>query len=303
MQLYHARSALSTAPFFRWSPYATLGVMAEQKKDDISLRFGYWFAVHRDQLRTWWAITILVCDAIFLAYFIVVFATYSFGTTKVVHSISAMAQPLVSPTLKKVIAPAKLATGTAVVLNRGNGRYDFVAPVTNPNAHWAAVQVRYHFTYGETTRDDITTLWPDSESFLTQANVALRVPESGATPSVTITDVRWQRPVDFQRYTGEVAFPVRAVSVQPITGLASGVAATRLTATVQNKSVYSFRSVRFGVIMKAEGAIVAVSDVIVERFKPLEERQIEVSWLSALPTSSEATIFPILDLTDKDSYL
>ncbi|MFH0829015.1 MAG: hypothetical protein V1907_02455 [Candidatus Kerfeldbacteria bacterium] len=276
--------------------------MAEQK-DDISLRLGYWLAVHRDQLRTWWAIAILVCDALLLVYFFVVFATYSFGMTKTVQGIGAMAQPLVSPALKKIIAPVNLVTGTAVVLNRGNGRYDFVAPVTNSNEHWAAVQVRYHFTYGETTRDDITTLWPGSESFLTQANVALKVPETGATPSVTIIDVQWQRPDDLQRYTSDVSFPVSNVSIRPITGLASDVTATRLTATVQNKSVYSFRSVRFGVILKAEGAVVAVSDVIVERFKPLEERTIEVSWLSTLPTSSEATIFPILDLTDKDSYL
>lgn len=276
--------------------------MAEQK-DDISLRFGYWFAVHRDQLRTWWAIAILVGDALLLVYFFVVFASYSFGTTKTVQGISAMATPLVSAALKQAISPSNLATGTVAVLNRGSGRYDFVVPVTNPDTHWAAVRVRYYFTYGESTREDITTIWPGAETYITQTNVALKVPDAGVQPSITITDVRWQRPPDLQRYVSEVSFPVSNVAITPITGLASDVSATRLTATIQNKSVYSFRSVRFGVIVMAEGAVVAVSDIIIERFKPLEERPVEVSWLSILPISSEATMFPILDLTDPDSYL
>src|SRR5512142_2924629 len=59
-------------PFSRRRRYATLVVMADQN-GDISLKFGYWFAVHRDQLRTWWAISIIAVDVLLLAVFAVSF--------------------------------------------------------------------------------------------------------------------------------------------------------------------------------------------------------------------------------------
>lgn len=276
--------------------------MAEEK-DDISLKFGYWIAIHRDQLRTWWAMSILVVDVLLLVAFAITFTSYSFSTVRTVHGISEMAQPLVSTQLQNALAPKKLITEDATVLDRGNGRYDFVAAVTNPNPLWAAVQVTFHFTYGsETSRDEKTTLWPGMSAYLMQMNVAMTPPASGTAAKVDIVDVRWMHPDNPALFTSDVAFPASDVTITPVTGLASGVVGTRLSAVVTNQSVYSFRSVRFGIILKSGGTIIAAGDVLAEHLLPLEKRTIEASWLLTLPTNAEATVFPILNLLDTGSY-
>ncbi len=274
-----------------------------QQKDDFSLKFGYWFAVHRDQLRTWWAMSILVVDVLLLAVFAVMFTSYSFSTVRTVRGISEMSVPLVPAQLQSALAPKVLMTDDATVLDRGSGRYDFVAPVTNPNPLWAAVQVTYHFTYGnQKSRDEKTTLWPGASAYLTQMNVAMTAPAIGTTPRVEIVDVRWTHPNDLSMFTGGVQFPMTKVTIAPVTGLAAGVVGTRVAATVTNQSVYTFKSVRFGIIVKSGGTIVAVGDVLIEGFKALEARTLEASWLQALPPNADVTIFPILNLLDAGSF-
>ncbi len=282
--------------------YATLEYMAEEK-DAFSLKFGYWFAVHRDQLRTWWAMSILVADVLLLIVFVVMFTTYSFSTMRTVSGISRMAEPLVSPQLQNALAPKDLVTEDAVALDRGNGRYDFIVPVTNPNPLWAAVEVTFHFTYGsETSRDERSTLWPAAESYLTQMNVAMAAPSAATVPQVVIVDVAWAHPSDLSMFTGGVVFPLSDVSIRPVTGLAAGVVGTRFTASVTNRSVYAFTSVRFVIVMKRGGTIAAIGDVLVERFKALETRTIEASWLQSLPSNAEVTVTPVLDLLDAASF-
>ncbi len=274
-----------------------------EKKDDFSLKFGYWLAIHRDQLRTWWVSLILAAAAALIAYFFIVFVTFSFSSSKIVHGIRTMAQPLVTLSLRKTLSPTPLVTGQVTAIPRGSGRYDLVAKVSNANKHWAAVSVTFRFTSGSSsTKNERTTLWPAFDGYLVQTNVALNVPPSGSSYSVEVIDVDWRRPRDLGLYDG-ISFPVSDVSIRPITGLASAAAATRLSATVENKSVYSFRSVRFNIVASIGGTVAAVNDVIVDSFKPLEKRPVEVTWLMTVPASSDVTFVPALDLQDPQSFL
>jgi hypothetical protein len=231
------------------------------------------------------------------------FTTYSFSTTRTVRDVSAMAEPLVSPQLQAAVAPKNLVVEDATALDRGNGRYDFIAPVVNPNPLWAAVQVTFHFTYGnETSRDERSTIWPGASSYLTQMNMAMGAQQAGTTPEAVIVDVRWAHPLDLSMFTGGVAFPVSNISIKPVAGLAAGVTGTRLSATVTNKSVYAFKSVRFVIVLKTGGTIVAIGDVLVERLAALEARPIEASWLQSVPSNAEVEAFPVLNLLDPASF-
>lgn len=274
-----------------------------EKKDDFSLKFGYWLAIHRDQLRTWWVSMILAVAALCLAYFFVVFVSFSFSSSRIVHGIRLMAQPLVAPLLRQTLSPKPLVAEQVTAIARDGGRYDLVAKVSNANKTWAAVSVTFHFTNGTTeTKNERTTIWPSSDGYLLQTNVGLSAPPQGSSYSVAITDVAWRRPKDLALYNG-ISFPVSDVSIVPITGLASGAAATRLSATVENKSVYSFRSIRFIIVVKIGDSIAAVNDVIVEKMKPLEKRPVEVTWLTTVQASSDVIFVPVLDLQNQESFL
>lgn len=273
-----------------------------QQTDDFSLRLGYWTAQHRDQLRTWWAITIMLVDVSLLVYFVFTFATYSFSTVKTVRQVRTMASSFITPASRAVIAPLPLKIDEATVINRGSGRYDLIAPVTNPNRHLTAVDVSFSFKYGEKTRVEHTTIWPGADSFLYQTNVPISALPVGGVPTVEILDVRWQRPDNFKLYTGEVQFPVSNAQVRPVTGLTNA-SGTRFTATVKNQSVFTFKSLRLGVVLNVGGKPVAVGEVTVEKFKFQEERPIEASWLREIPTTTDVTVFPILNLMDSENIL
>lgn len=299
--LYHADRGLSTEDFLGAGWCATLRVMASQN-EDFSLKFGYWFAVHRDQLRTWWAISILVVDVLLLVVFAVTFTSYSFSTAKTVHGVSQMATPLVSSTLQSALTPVKLTVETAVAIDRGSGRYDFVAPVSNTNQLWAAVQVTYHFTYGaQTSRDEKTILWPGMNAYLTEMNVALNTPASGDSVRAVVTDVRWIHPTD-PTLAKSITFPMSGSVIAPVAGTSGTTVGTRLSASLKNNSVYGFKSVRFIIIVKTGGTVIGVGDTIVEHFRPLESRPIEVTWLQSLPATAEAIAFPVLNIFDRGSF-
>lgn len=270
--------------------------------DDLSLRLGYWTAQHRDQLRTWWAITIMLIDVSLLVYFVVTFASYSLSTMRTVRQVRTMADSFITPASRSVIAPLPLRVDDVTVIERGAGRYDFVASVTNPNRRLAAAEVTFKFSYGDNVRVEHTTIWPGAESYLYQLNVPVTSPPAGELPKAEILDVRWQRPDNFKLYSGEVQFPVTNAQVRPVTGLTKAVG-TRFTATVKNQSVFTIKSLRLGVVLKTGGRPIAVGEVTVEKFKFQEERPIEVSWLRDIPATTDVTVFPIVDLMDGENVL
>lgn len=274
--------------------------MATQK-DPISLRIGYWLAVHRDRLRTWWAISIIAADLVLIAIFAYTFAGYSFSTVKTVRTVAAMGTPLVSPAVRQKLDPKELVTGEVAALARGKQRYDLVVPVENANPQWSAVQIRYRFSFGQDTREERASLWPGQKSFLTQLNVAGPADNSQAKAEVQILGVSWLRPQTLDRYHN-VSFDVTSEKLVPVAGLASGVSATRYTATLKNNSVYTFARTRFGVVLKNGTAIVAAGEVVLPRFPTFAELPIEVTWLQALPLAVQATVFPVFDLLDAGSY-
>ncbi|MBI4089940.1 MAG: hypothetical protein HY421_00890 [Candidatus Kerfeldbacteria bacterium] len=272
-----------------------------QVKDSLSLRFGYWVAVHRDQLRTWWAISIIAIDIVLLLYFVAAFTRFSFTTVRTVTYVGELAAPLVSPAVRSALSPRDLEIGRATALERGVGRYDLAAPVTNPNASWLAAEVRYRFSYGQATREEKTVVWPGSQSYLAQLNVALPPPPAGSAPQAEVVSVQWQRPDTPDRFSG-VSFPVSNVVLRSVATV-SGSPATRLTATVRNSSVYGFRLVRLTVILRQGSTTVAVGEAVFERLTSLEERPVEVTWLSSLPLNAEAAFYPTVNLLDQSNFL
>lgn len=276
--------------------------MAQVQKDPLSLRLGYWVAVHGAQLRTWWAISIIVADIALIGVFAVTFAGYSFSTLRTVRGVAAMSETLVGPDLRQRLTPTELVTGDAVALPRGEGRYDLVVPVSNPNTAWAATQIRYNFTFGAETREETVSLWPGQEGYLMQLNVAGPTDPDNAPLTANLNHVSWQRPESLKIFQ-DVKFPLTEGKLSPVTGLTSGGSATRYSAKVKNDSVYGFKKVRFGIVLKNGSALIAANETVIANFPSFDERLLEATWLRGLPLAAEAVVFPIVDLLDPATFL
>lgn len=275
--------------------------MARQQ-DDISLRLGYWFAVHRDQLRTWWSVSILSFDLLVLGFFVMNFTSYSLATVKTVSSVYEMSAPLVGPELRRYLTPQPLQIGEAVAVALGGDRFDLIAPIRNLNSSLAAVKISYHFSDGVETSDEITLLMPAAAGFLTQFNVTLSPGASRDAVRAVVTNIEWLRPPNTQMLE-DVQFKVNDAALRSVTGLTGGRTATRMSATVKNASVYSFKRVRFVVVLRHQARIIEAGDAIVENFRTFEDRQIEVNWLQSLPLSAEVIVVPEVNIFDRSSFL
>lgn len=274
-----------------------------QPSDPLSLRIGYWMAVHRTQLKTWWAISIILIDLALIGIFFVMFTAYSFSTTKIVRDIAAMSTPLVSSELRTKIAPVEIEFGDGVALSRSPGRYDLTVPVKNPNPQFVATEARFAFTFGPDRREASIILWPSEEAYVAALNVPGPTGGKITPPKVELVHVSWQRPERLKLFTDDIHFELTETSVKPVTGLTTGGVATRFSSKLKNSSIYGFRSVRFGVVLRDGSAVVAVGDVTVENLKSFETREIDFTWLQALPTSASPTVFPIVNLLDPGIYL
>lgn len=264
-----------------------------QRSDDLWLRIGYWLAVHRDQLRTWWGITIIVADLAFLGAFVFLFARYSLSTGATIRGVARMADPLVTPSLRSQIAPQPLELGSAIVLPQPLKRFDLAATVKNPNPTWFAVEVRYRFHLGSlATREERMTVWPGGEAFLIQRNVVAEGFDPASPVTVELLDVRWERPQDLA--LAEVRLTLESPTLVPTTGLSTG-AGTRLNATLRNGSVDAFRDVQVGVIVRSSGVVTAVGVVQADALGALGQVPIELIWGRVLSPASTVTVFPLFN--------
>ncbi|MBI5405239.1 MAG: hypothetical protein HY976_03355, partial [Candidatus Kerfeldbacteria bacterium] len=182
------------------------------------------------------------------------------------------------------------------------GRYDLVVPVSNPNTAWAVTQIRYNFTFGAETREETVSLWPGQEGYLMQLNVAGPTDPDNAPLTANLNHVSWQRPESLKIFQ-DVKFPLTEGKLSPVTGLTSGGSATRYSAKVKNDSVYGFKKVRFGIVLKNGSALIAANETVIANFPSFDERLLEATWLRGLPLAAEAVVFPIVDLLDPATFL
>lgn len=271
-----------------------------QRSDDLVLRISYWLAVHRDQLRTWWAISILSVDVILLIVFVVSFAAYSFGTPSTVRSVAAMSATLVPPQVRLRISPAPLEVGSPVAIAVGTDKYDLAAPVKNPNEHFLAREVRFRFRLGDEVREGTTTVWPGQQSYFLVANAVVRQAVN-RKPEFEVLDVVWQRPEDRTIFSA-LPFTDREFSLNPVAGLPGGLG-TKFSVQLKNSSVYNLRQATFLVAVERQGVPVAVGNVQLESFLSFQERLVEYTWQLPVPVDGTSRIIPTFNPLVPNAFL
>lgn len=180
-------------------------------------------------------------------------------------------------------APAvlPLQAGPAQVLAQGQGTYDVVASIVNPNTAYGASRLAYQFVLKDAAGATLLMLPGTSYILPGQSRwiirTAVKVPGDVASAELALGDVQWQKAdaTDFK-----VDFPVRreayATSPHP-----------NYEGVLFNNSDFDFERVDVAVVLTdAEDRIVGVNTTAIATFLSHTERAFTTVWTAPLPAAA-----------------
>ncbi len=248
---------------------------------------------HREQLRKWWVLALLGFIGFSLIWTIGFFALFFSRQSADAQLVAGRASDLSALQVPSSALPQALETSDVTVIQRSSTSVDLVDFLTNPNTAWGAAEVTYHFTVNGQDQPSNTTFVniATQDRPLIASNVPLEKSQ-GATASLTIDEVNWQR-------VAAAALPKPAFAVESIQLSSTNVTLsgqTFLTINVQakvtNRSVYNFLRVTVPIVLKQSGKIVAVDELPLDRWPTLSQKTINHTWAYPVGAATEAVILP-----------
>ncbi|MBI2984725.1 MAG: hypothetical protein HYY50_03825 [Candidatus Kerfeldbacteria bacterium] len=270
-------------------------------RGDFQLALGYWIVSHKAQLRTWWVIVLLAFMGLSLVWAIIFFFFFFLTQPRFDNLVGRAAASLADLQPSSAVQPQPLVVGPVAIIGPHDGSVDLVAMVNNPNHGWGAKEVIAQFTLGGEALE-IQRLWlnPGSERPVMQLNVSVGQSAPGSA-TLQVTDVIWARAASAA--VPPPSFTVEQVTLTPTTVTIGSqrVLTVNLTATVTNRSVYSFLKVRVPVVIKAGPEIVAVDELVLDRWPTLTTKTINRTWQYPVATASQAVVSPQINQFDRDN--
>lgn len=199
-------------------------------------------------------------------------------------------------------APLELDLGQAKALTLGQGIYNLVATIKNPNPDWLVSSLEYRFVVnGEELPIRTSFLNASDQHLLLQAGY--RADSAIGSVNVKISQVHWQRLSDS---VPQVAWEISDLKYQPASSVVVAGQTVQLPAQVtwqaKNKSLFNFWEVGWQVALYENDNIIGVAEVNERDFESLESRTIEATWTYSLPRATRTEVWPILNALDKNNY-
>lgn len=181
--------------------------------------------------------------------------------------------------------PTTLNVHDLTIIRRDAQHVDVVGFLKNTNADWGAAKVQYTFVLGSTSTSTQTT-WvnPGEDRPVMVQNIALA---ADVQPTLSAVVAEWSRSTSrtpLPSFTIET--PTWSGTQVPIRGASIDTIAVQ--AAVRNESVYNYYQVRVPIIVRSSQGIVAVEELVIDRWKSRETKKIGTSW--TYPISSVSTV-------------
>ena len=172
----------------------------------------------------------------------------------------------------------------------GNNRYDFVAPIANPNLNRGVIKLVYQFAAGSYVTPTATAvLLPAEHNYLISlANVS---PTRLNNASLKIISQTWESLWAKANYPQPVAVVSSIASFND-----SKFSRLAVDFKAENLSSNNFWEADFNVILFSNNRIVGANRLTLERFLSGETREAEVNWYDPLPRISKVEVAPMIDV-------
>lgn len=282
----------------------------EVKETEKFYKRSLWWIAHRDDLKKIGLGLWIALDA-----FLVTFAVWMVVDTFLIQyeAERGLLRSLLveNPNTLYATSQAEAATplvegGAPAVIAAGEGTYDFVGSLTNPNDDWWA-EVVYQFTYGAdaSTDQSVALVYPRETTPVLSLGAMIARPSNA---KLRVLHVRWHR-VDphaisdfvvwkrerLDMKVSDAAFiPLSSEGREPL---------GRVSFTVANQSAFGYWSAPFAVLLKRGSAVVGAGATTLEVFETGETRRVDLTWFGAVPGIDAIDVVPLVNIFDASNYL
>ena len=185
----------------------------------------------------------------------------------------------------------------------GNGKYDVLARVYNPND----VEGASSFTYTAVLKDSggnvlaarsgKSYILPQENKYILELNLATAVPP--ATAAFTVDNVEWAR------FSGYQEKPAVNIYQKSYSEISSGAGFGEVKGLLMNESSYDFRSIIVKVILRdSVGSPLAFNSTEIRTVLSSEERDFRLVWPSAFPGVVEKVEMEVdADVYHSDNFI
>jgi len=283
----------------------------EGQLSEDRLKWGYWWVTHKVQVRQWFIVFMVLLDTVLVGYAGYGFVDWFFlsGARERAAIGQMVKNPIDYAFFRNSAKPVALGVEDTLILQSGDGVFDFSSKVINDNTKWwADFNYRYVLNEDQNSSPKMTYgfVLPGDSTYLSTLGW-----KAGSTPSVRleISNMQWHRVsphVTFPTYESWKAEHLNLViepePFRPALG-SDPLHVSKAVFKVTNDSAYGYRTARFFVMLLSDTAVVGVNDVTIGRLLAGESKSVEVSWLTDLPTVTNVEIMPIINLMDPKIFV
>jgi len=285
--------------------YQDLGGITTKK-----LNLGLWIVSHKRQFILGVTGVLIGVSAIFYGYSIYSYIDYLyFGGKAERLAVEQMANVTAVDEAQRIKNAAKPLEGSSPQAFLNNGKYDFLAKITNSNPNFFA-NFKYCFTDGANELACGTTfILPNETKYVTVFSADLKF--APVNVKVTTTDLNWQR-LDLHKYPdwknyaiSHLNFVVEnaAFKTSEVSGLSEKIGLDILEFDITNKTAYNYWEVPVTIILSAGGNPVGINHYVLNEFSSGGKKSVRLSWPNSVPKPDQISVIPNLNIADDNIFM
>ncbi|GEM_PF-3363298 len=266
------------------------------------LKLNYFRLTHIDDLRKWWVIILVALDVFLVVFCVTNIILFFLDIPRQQALMRDMATDLVDyQVIQQRNMPSPLSVVSTWAIPLGNGKYNLVAKLKNPNKSWAGYFFNYEFKLNDqTVNSGSDFILPSSDKYLVASGVVDPNKSAKVSATFTLGDVNWKRVVDLvQLSKSQFVFENTDFSAST---LVDNVRVYRLQTTVKNTGYTSFWRAKFLVLFASGDKIVGANHFNIDKFKAGTQKTVTVN-VSASQSPQSALIVADVDFLDVNNLM
>lgn len=277
-----------------------------EELSERELTWGYWFVTHREELKRYLVISLIVLSVLLYGYSLYsVTRMYAFEQEEYSRALSTATVDYIDvQAIHDANRIQEIQVLSRQIIPGTGGNVDIIARVKNPNTKWALKSFTYRFGVGTAVLDEQQAfLLPGEEKFLMALNVKA---VSGGTPQLLVDNEKWQRVVLYETWAPlRMAFPVSEKSFTAARqGELSGqLPISEVSARLTNDTAYNYNQVEVQIALYSGNRVVGVNRLPLPNFRSGETRTVSALWSLTLPSVSNVEIIPTVNILNPSAYL
>ncbi|MFA6321921.1 MAG: hypothetical protein WCX71_00385 [Candidatus Buchananbacteria bacterium] len=269
------------------------------------LKVSYWYINHKLQLKK-------VLVGVLIAFCVILYSYSIYRLVVILINDQAQQADLANlpnnlidySYFRQTQKPQDLQILSSNALKDGEGKYDFIFKVKNPNNNFVALNVTYQLLVNDQILAEKTGyVYAGEEKYL---GIFGQEIADAAGASVRIVKVDWSRFNNFSVYGSQrLKFKVSDINFKAAgeSGVKGDLPVSILNFKILNDSAYGYWHVGVYMILLNGTSPVGANYISLDNLLSKETREVEMRWYESLPAVSSVEIYPEADIISSESFM